>query len=430
MKIREIKEKFTEITELKAIAANGRKYLKVKKDFRRKDTWQFIIDSIVEEEFIKLSEIIKCAEDNNSKFKKKIKSFCEELIGTVSCKGMNYNDHIDFIFLTGLYVNDINVIPADGRKVFFSSSKSLQFKNYKNQVGQEWLDSITTVIAAFPPVSSQKEARDNALKLFKNIRHTDFNNLCPRLIAFYNRFKGEVWDSMQDYLKWNKETGYNVPTSAKEVETIFSFSFGGWWDDGSDTDAYDDVKEGYCDYRFKQLKSDLKNHTIEELSIFIHECFNVPQESCLELVTKYNRWVANEPKRRHRREEEERKKERYREQRRQKEEQERREQEERERQYNSYNYDNYNYNNYSYGYNSASSYSPQMAEVQRVFISCRDAQELKRAYYKYSKKYHPDQGGSTELMQELNELYEESKLAFKTVEEEFAYAYADADQPW
>lgn len=55
MKLKQIKEKFTEITELKAIAANGRKYLKVKKDFRRKDTWQFVLN-IVEQ--LKLTPIL------------------------------------------------------------------------------------------------------------------------------------------------------------------------------------------------------------------------------------------------------------------------------------------------------------------------------------------------------------------------------------
>ena len=269
MKLREIKSKFTKITGLKAIAANAKKYLKEKMDLRRKDTWRLLLKSITEEVFspIRLSEIIKFVITGCSKFKKKLKRFCQELIGAGASKRMTYYEHIDFVILTGLYIDDTGLTPASARGILFSSHRSLQFINYKDKSGADWMNTITTLIAAFPPVSSQQEARDNAFKLYKSIRYNSFNNLCPRLMGFYNHLKGEIWERMQDCLKWDKDDGYNLPTSVAEIEPFIK-------DNSSEENnvfSGQSMIDTFISYKFSKLKEAL-NNTYHRRIIYILKC--------------------------------------------------------------------------------------------------------------------------------------------------------------
>ena len=56
-----IKQEFTQITGLPAIAVNGRKYITEKKDFRKKDTWLLVLSKAKENSIsdIKLSELLE-----------------------------------------------------------------------------------------------------------------------------------------------------------------------------------------------------------------------------------------------------------------------------------------------------------------------------------------------------------------------------------
>lgn len=248
---------------------------------------------------IYLSEVIN--NSNSTKFKKKVKKFCEELIGVSTVKGMTCNDHIDFIIVTGLYVNDTDITPATGRKVYFYPSNKLLFKSYKYKTGEALTNHIAIILAVFPPVSSQEEARKDAFELAETIKDSELRKLYPKLIAFYNYPKGEVWNNMQDCIRWTPVKGYNIPTSVEDIEN-FSMIYCRY--DWTNADTADDEEENYRHYKFAKLHAELGEHTIEELCVFINKCFEVPQESCEELLTKYNRWVANEPKRRQRKEQE------------------------------------------------------------------------------------------------------------------------------
>ena len=43
--------------------------------------------------------------------------------------------------------------------------------------------------------------------------------------------------------------------------------------------------------------------------------------------------------------------------------------------------------------------------MKEYFTNCKCAEDVKRTYYNLAKKYHPDNGGSLELMKELNNVF-------------------------
>lgn len=45
-------------------------------------------------------------------------------------------------------------------------------------------------------------------------------------------------------------------------------------------------------------------------------------------------------------------------------------------------------------------------EVRRVYYGIGEVDEIRSAYLRLAKKYHPDVGGTKEAMQALNEFYE------------------------
>lgn len=52
--------------------------------------------------------------------------------------------------------------------------------------------------------------------------------------------------------------------------------------------------------------------------------------------------------------------------------------------------------------------------INNYFVDCESLEEVKKIYLKKAKLHHPDMGGNTEDMKELNNLYEKYVHLFKT----------------
>lgn len=82
-----------------------------------------------------------------------------------------------------------------------------------------------------------------------------------------------------------------------------------------------------------------------------------------------------------------------------------------------FNFHKYFNDTYDYYFTDPSSLSPQKLEVRKddKFVKLKKSnsqEELKKAYYKYAKQYHPDkEGGDTKLFQKLSQLYNLLKLS-------------------
>lgn len=188
MKLKQIKEKFTEITDLKANAANAKKYLKVKKDFRRKDTWQFVVDIINQLKVtpILLSELVELKQKLLIKPFVKLKKFClkyiyaaENLIEDESATTNYYN----FIKYSGLYINDLDIAPATGRELHYSKVSEDDYFDKKN---------LHLLVSLYPPSNSVEEAIEKAWETYQ---HKDTFPKYKKLLApFITLKKGKGWE--------------------------------------------------------------------------------------------------------------------------------------------------------------------------------------------------------------------------------------------
>jgi hypothetical protein len=82
-----------------------------------------------------------------------------------------------------------------------------------------------------------------------------------------------------------------------------------------------------------------------------------------------------------------------------------------------FNFHKYFNETYRYYFQDPSSESPQEMKIRQAdkFVTLKKSnsqEELKKAYYKLAKTYHPDkEGGDTKLFQKLSQLYNLLKLS-------------------
>jgi len=65
-------------------------------------------------------------------------------------------------------------------------------------------------------------------------------------------------------------------------------------------------------------------------------------------------------------------------------------------------------------------------EIHSVFSSCQDITEIKKAYFRLCLKWHPDRGGDTAIMQDINDVYD-NVLAAQNGQ---TFSYKDTYDKW
>lgn len=313
MKLNTIKSQFTLLTGVASEVSEVTNYLKAtsislyklfrEQDFRKRETWYKLLQEVTKREHssIRLSEIVNYSSNKESIFITKLEEYCISLIGEKNVKRMTYADQIDFIVILGLYNNDLEIEGERGRGVYFSPLEELQFSSYESSLKEGNTKVLSKLISIFPPLSSKEESREEAFKLYDELKDTCFKRIADSLVAFHN-YKKDIWHSM-DYVVYEKYNDFELPTSEEKIEELFKWK--SWWDcykwDYPKTDLVHSSFKRPTNCPFKELRNLLNHHSIIELSLFLNECFYISENTCSTLVYKYKKWEDNEEKREKRR---------------------------------------------------------------------------------------------------------------------------------
>lgn len=372
MKLKELKTQFTQLTNLKAIASNGRKYLKVKKDFRKKDTWQLVTDivkqleltpillsefsefftamnaelpDIVRDDFLitfgdlldldKLEDAVnyeyyqninvidklerlkrevteKCGEYYNS-----LKEYCHQHIDKAAIEKNDFGNSVVwhkycmFIQYTGLYVNDLDINAATGKKVYLSKV-------------DEWdyIENLSLFVSVHPSVCSIKQALDTAWEFYqcnKGYANRDV------LASFLSKKEGKGWKYIS-----HKCFRCSVPNDSE-------FNYYGI--NGSDKNPWSGTTKWIA-------RAEAEVEDLDKVAEVLIYCFGHNEAFVTSAIEKYR---------------------------------------------------------------TSEAFVKAQNSIEVAFKKCSTLQELKQERNKLAAIHHPDKGGSNELMQMINNLFEKYK---------------------
>lgn len=368
MKLKEIKNKFTELTDLKAIATNAKKYLKVKKDFRKKDTWVKVLSALEERFFspLPLSELAKVInycfsktgldKEEIKEVKTKLSNCYASLINKdkVTISDKELGAYAFFFIATGFYIKDVEAPILSAQDLFYLPYGDWFGRSFSYISAFAEDKGISLMLTLFPTTSDIEEAKERCKRIITKNLH-DNCNLIPEFVTDYNHV-------FIDFLNANEEPVWKTMNDCEGFSTLTRGPY--------ESDRYNDLEHTLV-LEFLEEEVD-PNHiydgTIKRIESFniilsqiseaeaiqiFHECYGVPIETMEKAFTKYRELLPLVQK------------------------------------------------------------DILIGKVEKDFDRCRSLRDVKEIRKKYAKQFHSDlTGGSDELMKEINKLYEEREAVF------------------